>query len=365
MSKEGFVRYPALVFETRLASVGCGSIGGRTIEQIADEAADIGIQMDPETIARIRRGEVENPNVSTSTSIIKIAHCIGVTPTNPFHIERVCEAKDLEDEHKLEKARNTPNKANRMGVPRFKLYRKAHDAAVSRRLWRPRTLEELRRTFRNQDDKFGWVWSSTNEILHAASASYDAEDEESLKQAIGMGIAHAYVYGDATYRRLAKDIRSWPGFTTSSPSVILQDKRGKTNHTSILRGKRWVQYSIAVQNAALAVMNIHALGVVTKNDYLISRGTASMQRLLNDFHLLPTFRFLETVCEGTDLQRKYLRQLAICWAVANYPSEFDKTVDKFYQKFKFDPVKNSTKVKGEAEYPALESDPSVERLRGN
>jgi hypothetical protein len=351
-------RYPHHVSEARLAAVTCGSIGGLTIGQIADEAAVIGIPMESETFARVRRGEVENPRGWTSMNIITVAHRIGVTPTNPFNVEQVCEAADLEAEHKwLEKNSGTPDRASKMALVRFKLCTRANSANQARRF--------RAKKFRNHDDEFGWVWFTTNDIMHAASVSHDAKDEEGLKQAIAMDVARAYVFCRATFRRLAKAIPSWPGFTTDSPPVVLRDQRGGIDSTPTLSRKRWLQYSIAVQNAAVADMNLHALGVINNDNHRISRSEASMRGLFKDFRLHSTFLFLDSVCEGTDLQRKYLRNRALCTAVTNDRPGFDKAVAMFKQRFKFDPVEKPTKVKGEEEYPALKSDPSVMRLLHN
>jgi hypothetical protein len=341
----------------RLATVACGSLTGRRIDQIVSAGDKVGIQMEMATFARIRRGEVENPGVWTSTCINALAHRLGAAPTSEFHVELVSQAQDLEAEHtQLRRKLKAPHRDRQMAYVRFQLYAKAIQSRS-----RPRR-------FRDQDEEFGCVWSSTNDILRAASVSYDAKDEKGLKQALPtMSIARAYVFGGASFSRLAKAIRSWPGFTAESPSVVLQPQRGhgKVDPTLTLVRKRWLQYAVAVQNAAVAYMNLHALGVLEKDDRRVARATASMQRLFKDFDLHSTFAFLNLVCAGTDLQRKYLRNFALCCAVAGHRTRFDKAVATFNDRFGFDPVANPTKVKGEEEYPSLKSDVSVHFLLQN
>lgn len=357
MRKNRPARYLSRGSFARLAAVACGSITGRRIDQIVSAADQHDIPMEPPTFARIRRGEVENPGVWTSTCINALAHRLGAAPTSEFNVERVSQAQDLEAEHtQLRRKLKAPHRERQMAYIRFQLYAKAIQA------------RSKPRRFRDQDEEFGWVWFSTNDILRAASVSYDAKDEKGLKQALPtMSIARAYVFGGASFSRLAKAIRSWPGFTAKSPSVVLQAQRGhgKIDPTLTLVRKRWLQYSVAVQNAAVAYMNLHALGVVENDDRRVARARASMRRLFKDFDLRSTFVFLDLVCAGTDLQRKYLRNFALCCAVAGHRIRFDEAVSTFKDRFKFDPVEKPTKVRGEEEYPSLGSDDSVAFLLQN
>jgi hypothetical protein len=347
MDKAHSIRYRNLGAEVRLAAIAIGPIAGLHGELAANRAESFGINIDKEALARVRRGDVHAPRPSTLSAIHRLGYCVGSAPTTHHFVRLGWNTANCEYQHT--RCLKTPALAWEW---RAELY-----ALASERVSSKPTAED-------PDKIYGAEWLSVVTIQRAANVAFDASDALGLQDAIGMNTVAAYHLACEWSLNLANSVRRWPHWESASPALVpFENRGGHTTEESKLERKRALQYAIAVQNAAVAIMSVHAIGVLRAEPQHVGDAHHKMTTLFTDFDLLQTFRFMDRVCEGTDLQLKYKRNLMLCYAVINDRKSFEREVTTFRKRFReLDPVEMPVPVKGESTYPPLKTDPSVQLL---
>jgi hypothetical protein len=353
MSIEQSARYVNVGAEVRLTTIAIGPIAGLAGEQAADRASSVKIRIDPEALARIRRGDVEVPRQSTSTAIIRLGCLVGAAPMTEYFVFLSLKTAEFERQHLrlLKSTSQGPDCRRRIADCRSEIYALACERIDSQ------TTSDV------PDKKFGHYYVAGGTLLRAASVSFDGGDEAGLKEAIGKDTVQAYRLAADKHLDLARMVTSWPSWKSVAPALVPPDqRRGDTPEEAKLERKRALQYALAMQNATFANQNLHALGVLRQIDEWAEEAEDNIKKLFSNFELLPTYRFMDNLCEGTDLQLKYKRSLILSYAVADNLKRFKEEVATFTSRFGRDPIEESLAVKGEETCPPLKVDPSVQRL---